>query len=186
MSNSRRNDNTIFHELGHKLSLRHAVGSVDNGGAPLYAGAAHAANGTDVTGNGANDSVGAVSSVTFLIEGTAHTMARGSLSGGHTVLNDEGPGWFVNGAVTANTHAAVLGMDSFGGTSNAAIILEGGGGFPAGTGFNWSSNIFFPTLMDGTDYPIVNGENLQNNLTGPQFTVNGNVQNTEIRIRSVE
>lgn len=56
----------------------------------------------------------------------------------------------------------------------------------AGAALRFEQNIYHPTLMDGYDYPIIDGEIRQENLDGPQFVVRPQIHRAEVRIRTQE
>lgn len=48
----------------------------------------------------------------------------------------------------------------------------------------YKGGVFYPDLIDVFDYPIVDGELLQENLNGPQDNVDGQLHKNEIRIKT--
>ena len=142
-----------------------------------YAGSLPAQNGMDLVGpampmpDGTADGVANVTVITFTVEATAFLMTRGFLGtgavAGHGILGSEGVGVQNGGAgVGAAFYPLVVSMDSFGFPTSFTWFFINTGAL-AGP-ITYQNNTYFPTLMDGFDYPINNGEQLQENLSGPQ------------------
>ena len=107
-------------------------------------------------------------------------MTRGNLQG-HAWLGNEGQQLFINNVSTPFLFMAQA-VDSFGFPSRISALIPGA---PVGAvPLRYEDNYYHPTLMDGFDYPINNGEQLQENLGGPQFVVPGTTHAQEVRIRS--
>jgi len=172
MNSNDRNGLTIFHEIGHKMSLRHTM--AEN----VYVVAVAPTNNSDVDGDGNPDGAIRVTVNTFVVEGTAPAkeMTRGWLLEHRILRSETGDfGLVVNdvsvpAATLLGGACTVHARDDYGFIQDITLVLDA---MPIGAGdvVRYRSGAYFPTLMDVFLYPIVNGENLAENLAGPQWVV---------------
>jgi len=175
------NGNTIFHEMGHKVSLRHCVHDTSQGN-PTFPAIISPRNGTDVNGDGNPDGAFILNIPTYIVNTTIQTQHHGLFSddatGGPGVVLVEGARCLVNGVDRTGDFGGVLfdqpnPRDTFGGDPiNYTVVLVNGGPIPGGAAIAVRGLVFFPDLMDYADFWIgPNGPNQQQNFNGPQFVL---------------
>jgi len=175
------NGNTIFHEIGHKCSLKHCFDSMSDGLAAFNVNL-DPLNNTDIFGDGILDGAVRVRISTYSVIGSStDKRARG-------VLNE---GVKINGNFYFQTHQR-NNTDAIGNvivdSTNQPIditLVFNNIVMPMITSFE--SKVYLPSLLDWMDYwqgPITGGPNLQSNLNANQLHVNQK-QYKEIRIKTI-
>ena len=176
------NGNTIFHEMGHKVSLRHCHGTTSGGGAAFPVVNIHASDNTDVTGDGVADGVLHIEIAVYIPATTTNDMIRAHLF--EEVLDNGTPigspsRWLPGSAV----------LDSWGSVRTADFVWDSHP-FTGGPGPVIAGCVLHPSLMDWTDYLIApDGPTQQQNFNAEQIFVpgagfSGEDHTEEIRVRT--
>jgi hypothetical protein len=157
------NGNTLFHELGHKVSMRHCINST-SGGVDVFAPALHAENNTDVTGDMVPDGALQLRIATYRRrnDAAAVTSARGTA----------GEAFIVNGVFRTPPAIRIIPgavRDSYGIPIRPIVVFPS---TPFVAGATFGSRVLVPELLDWMDYWIAaggGGPTLQQNLDERQI-----------------